>query len=198
MYVWRLTWSYQQSTSHGHRSTVCVCWPVPWHWYSTWESCWLITRTRRVITLLCLNYVMMLFKSYNGIIITSCPHWDLNEVKKIGSSPLPTPKTPSNPSPIPTPRSPWRPREMTNVLGITLGLYEAGIWAKHPSLMLPAGESPADTLAPAISRGCPSCLHWLLTWVACGAHPCRSCMVAPRDYFYDGKEASGILKIIKS
>ena len=63
---------------------------------------------------------------------------------------------------------------------------------------LPAGESPADTLAPAISRGCPSCLHWLLTWVACGAHPCRSCMIAPRDYFQDDKEASGILKIIKS
>ena len=32
----------------------------------------------------------------------------------------------------------------------------------------------------------------------CGAHPCRSCMVAPRDYFQDDKEASGILKIIKS
>ena len=81
---------------------------------------------------------------------------------------------------------------------ITLGPHEAGVWAKHPSLTLPAGESPADTLAPAISRGCPSCLHWLLTWVACGAHPCRSCMVAPRDYFQDDKEASGILKIIKS
>ena len=62
---------------------------------------------------------------------------------------------------------------------------------------LPAGDSPADTLAPAISRGCPSCLHWLLTWVACGAHPCRSCMVAHRDYFQDDKEASGIFKIIK-
>ena len=34
--------------------------------------------------------------------------------------------------------------------------------------------------------------------MACGAHPCRSCMVAPRDYFQDDKEASGILKIIKS
>ena len=39
---------------------------------------------------------------------------------------------------------------------------------------LPAGESPADTLAPAINRGCPSCLHWFLTWVACRIHPCRS------------------------
>ena len=64
---------------------------------------------------------------------------------------------------------------------------------------LPAGESPADTLAPAIiSMGCLPCLHWLLTWVACGTHPCRSCMVAPRDFFQDDKEASGILKIIKS
>ena len=46
--------------------------------------------------------------------------------------------------------------------------------------------------------GSASCLHWLLTWVAYGAHPCRSCMVAPRDYFQDDKETSGILKIIKS
>ena len=75
---------------------------------------------------------------------------------------------------------------------ITLGPHEAGVWAKHPRLTIPA-PSRADTLAPAISRGCPSCLHWLLTWVACGAHPCRSCVVAPRDYFQDDKGASGIL-----
>ena len=79
-------------------------------------------------------------------------------------------------------------------LNITLGPHEAGVWAKHPSLTIPA----PSTLAPAISGRCPSCLHWLLTWVACGAHPSKSCMVVPRDYFQNDKEASGILKIIKS
>ena len=86
-------------------------------------------------------------------------------------------------------------------INITLGPHEAGIWAKHPSLTLPAPSRYGDQQTPCLqlsAGGCPSCLHWLLTWVACGAHPCRSCMVAPRDYFQDDQEASGILKIIKS
>ena len=81
---------------------------------------------------------------------------------------------------------------------ITLGSHEACVRAKHPSLTIPApsrGE-PNRHLGSSYQQGV-SCLHCLLTWVACGAHPCRSSMVAPGDYFQDNKEASGIL-IIKS
>ena len=76
---------------------------------------------------------------------------------------------------------------------IMLGPHEAGVWAKHPSLTTSRGE-PSRHLGPSYQRG-ESILSPLIADLS---GLCRSCMVAHRDYFQDDKDASGILKIIKS
>ena len=71
---------------------------------------------------------------------------------------------------------------------IMLGPHEAGVWAKHASLTIPAPSRYGDQQTPWLqlsARGAhPVSIDCWLEWPACGAHPCRSCMVAPRDYMY--------------
>ena len=79
---------------------------------------------------------------------------------------------------------------------IMLGPHEAGVWAKHPSLTLPApsrGE-PSRHLGSSYQQG----VSILSPLIADLSGLWGSSMIAPKDYFEDDKEASGILKIIKS
>ena len=99
------------------------------------------------------------------------------------------------PPSVPPARCIFNPTNAEVAQLITLGPHEAGIWAKHPSLTIPApsrgepsrhlgsryqrGGQQTPWLQISAGGGSPSCLHWLLTWVARGVHPCRSYMVTP-------------------
>ena len=81
-----------------------------------------------------------------------------------------------------------------------LGPREAGVWAKHPSLTLPApsmGE-PSRHIGSSYQQGVSILSPLIADLSGLWGSSMQVMHGRPRDYFQDDKEASGILKINKS
>ena len=91
-------------------------------------------------------------------------------------------------------------QRLTKLCHITLGPHDAGFWAKHPSLTLPApsrGE-PSRHLGSNYQQGVSILSPLIANLSGLWGTSMQVMHGCPRDHFQDHKEASGILKIIKS